>query len=377
MRRRSLASWLALAYALLVGYASLYPFAVWQLPPGTDLLDVLSLPWPRWWLGFDVVSNLLGYLPLGLMLFAAAVRSGFSLRQGVLAGLLLPVLLSFFMESLQHFLPSRVPSLADWLLNSLGALLGVGLGALIHALGGLERWETLRDRWFLPHSEGALALLLLWPVGLLFPAPVPLGQGQVLPRLRESVLQWLSDTPLDWATAGEELLMAPNRALPPGIEAITIALGLLAPTLVALSVAQAAGWRKLGLVVGALLLGTLTTTFSTAMSFGPQHALAWLTQAALWGLGLGAALALLLSLLAWRATAACGLVVVTALIALVSSAPTDPYFAQSLASWEQGRFIRFHGVAQWVGWLWPFAALWWLLARVSRREVTSDAVGRP
>jgi hypothetical protein len=56
------------------------------------------------------------------------------------------------------------------------------------------------------------------------------------------------------------------------------------------------------------------------------------------------------------------------MVALVAQAPTDPYFAQSLQAWEQGRFIRFHGAAQWVGWLWPYAAMAYLLARVSARD---------
>jgi hypothetical protein len=53
---------------------------------------------------------------------------------------------------------------------------------------------------------------------------------------------------------------------------------------------------------------------------------------------------------------------------LVAQAPDDPYFAQSLQGWEQGRFIRFHGAAQWVGWAWPYAALIYLLARLAARE---------
>jgi thiosulfate reductase cytochrome b subunit len=36
----------------------------------------------------------------------------------------------------------------------------------------------------------------------------------------------------------------------------------------------------------------------------------------------------------------------------------SPYFDQSLGAWEQGRFIHFHGVSQWLGWIWPFVALW-------------------
>ena len=62
------------------------------------------------------------------------------------------------------------------------------------------------------------------------------------------------------------------------------------------------------------------------------------------------------------------LVALSALVALVAHAPADPYFAESLQAWEQGRFIRFHGAAQWVGWLWPYAALLYLLSRVAARE---------
>jgi hypothetical protein len=53
---------------------------------------------------------------------------------------------------------------------------------------------------------------------------------------------------------------------------------------------------------------------------------------------------------------------------LVAQAPIDPYYAESLQAWEQGRFIRFHGAAQWVGWLWPYVALVYLLLRVTARE---------
>jgi hypothetical protein len=61
------------------------------------------------------------------------------------------------------------------------------------------------------------------------------------------------------------------------------------------------------------------------------------------------------------------LLATTALIALVSEAPTDPYLAQSLAAWELGRFIHFYGLAQWLGWLWPSFVLAWLLAMLTQR----------
>lgn len=369
-RRRSLASLLALAYGLLVVYASLYPFNGWRWPLGASLGDVLHLPWPRWWLEFDVVSNLLGYLPIGGLLFAALVRSGWGVRAGLLLGLLVPSALSFSMEILQHFLPLRVPSLADWALNSAGAALGVTLALMVHALGGLERWQTLRDRWFFSSSEAGLALLTLWPVGLLFPTPMPLGVGQVLSlwtALRDGLTDLLSGTPLQFSFLDEAGTIELSRALPPGLEALAIALGVLAPSVVALTVAKP-GWRKLALVLGASALGVAVTTLSTAMSFGPEHALAWMTNPATVGLGLGMLLAIVFCWVPARLVAALGLVSITMLLVLVNMAPSNPYFAQNLASWEQGRFIRFHGVAQWVGWLWPFITLMWLLGRVSRRD---------
>ena len=35
---------------------------------------------------------------------------------------------------------------------------------------------------------------------------------------------------------------------------------------------------------------------------------------------------------------------------------------------QQGRFVRFNGLTQWLGWVWPFAALFYLLQRLSRQE---------
>lgn len=366
MRRASSATWLLLAYLALVVYASLYPFWPWHWPPGLDLQGFLFLPWPKYWGSFDVEANLAGYLPLGLLGFAAALRSGLGLRAALLLGLLPWPVLARLMESLQYFLPGRVPSKADWLLNSAGAILGVGMGLLLNAFGGLRRWQDLRDYWFQPHSAGALALLALWPVGLLFPTPVPLGLGQWLPHLEVLAVGALEGTPwaLQWAEDADELV----RALPPGLEAIAIALGLLAPSLLALSIARP-GWRRLVLVAGAFALGVLGTALSTALNFGPQHAWTWFTLASWPGLVAGLVLAMLACLLPRRLCAALGLVAMCALIALVSAAPSDPYLAQSLHTWEQGRFINMYGLAQWVGWVWPFVALGWLLTLVGRRSV--------
>lgn len=364
-RYRSSAVPLAWLCAALIAYASLYPFTGWRVSSADWWQFLVNLP-PHWRNTFDLVSNLVGYVPLGALVCAALLRSGREARQAAPVALLAGAGLSLAMETLQNYLPRRVPSNIDLALNTLGTLAGVALAVLVHRLGGIERWQAVRDRWFIRHCAGGLALLLLWPMGLLFPAPLPLGLGQVLERAQEGLRALLEDTPaIDWV----EPFLTAVPALeppPPATELAAVALGLLAPCMVAYTIAQR-GWRRVVLAAGAALFGAAATTLSTALNFGPDHALAWRTPNSSTGFAVGALLALALAPVPRRVAAGIGLVALTALVLLVAQVPSDPYFAESLAAWEQGRFIRFHGAAQWVGWLWPYAAAIYLLVRIGAR----------
>ena len=103
----------------LIVYASLYPFEHWR-DQGIWTWSFLSAPWPRYWLGFDVASNVLGYAPLGFFLALSVMRMGWHGRV-ILVSTAGAALLSLTMEGLQSYLPARVPSLPDFLLNTLGA----------------------------------------------------------------------------------------------------------------------------------------------------------------------------------------------------------------------------------------------------------------
>jgi VanZ family protein len=365
-RHRSSAAPLAWLYAGLVVYASLYPFTGWSASVA-PIWAFLSADWPWWWGRFDLISNVLGYVPLGVLVFGALVRTGWRVLSAVVLAFVTGSLLSLSMEFLQNFLPTRVPSNLDLATNALGTALGALTGLVLHLLGMVERWQRLRERWFIERSAGGLALLLLWPVGLLFPLPTPLGMGQVLERLRNWLQlmiegSWLEPWLFDWLQ-----VQAVLEPLTPGNELTVIALGLLAPCGIAFAITRSRVYRLIGLaVMGAVGFGI--TTLSTAMNFGPEHALAWLTPSALpaWSFGM-----LLGALSCWfprRVSAALGLMVLAALVALVEQAPSDPYFAQSLQAWEQGRFIHFHGAAQWVGWLWPYSAMLYLVVRLASVE---------
>ncbi len=366
-RRHGASGLLALAWVALIVYASLFPFTGWRWPPGAQFADVLRLPWSRWIGSFDVVSNLLGYLPLGLFAGLALRRSGSRWRAVLPRVAMLAAALSYTLEVTQHLVPGRAPSLLDWELNTAGAVLGALVAGVLRAAGWAGRIERAHDRWLQRGGDAAVVLLLLWPVALLFPAPVPLGLGQVGWRLREFAAAWVDDVvwalPLaDWLGT---LPVAP--APPTSTVTLTVALGLLAPCLLAFA-ASRPGWRRALLAIATALVALLATTLSTALNFGPDHALAWRTPAVLGALAAALVVALALAWIGPRLAGGLALVVLTGLVMLVHQVPSDAYFAQSLQGWEQGRFIRFHGLAQWVGWLWPYAAMVWLLARLRARD---------
>ncbi|MEO7850858.1 MAG: VanZ family protein, partial [Rubrivivax sp.] len=331
---------LALAYAAVILYASLYPFTGWRWPPGVPFISLLALPWPPWRDTFDVLSNMIGYMPLGALLVVLQLRGGHTLARAAAVALAAAATLSYGTEVAQQFVPARVPSRVDWALNCAGAAVGIAASAALHSLGLPSRWQALRERWFVRDSAGALALLALWPLALLFPAPVPLGLGHIGGQARELLVD-LQDA-MPWADSSGALLPAAAavaQRLSALSEGLVQMLGLLAPCLLAFSITLGKA-RRAGVALGLLLLAVLVTTLSTALSFGPAHALAWSTPSSLPALLLGLLLAALAARLRARAIAVLGLLALAMLVLLVSQAPTDPYFSLNLQNWEQGRFVR-------------------------------------
>jgi VanZ family protein len=363
---RSTAWPLALMLAALVLYASLYPFVGWRWPQGMVGADWLLLPWPKGRLRFDELSNFLGYVPIGALLVIAVLRSGGGRGLALAAALGLSAALSYSVELAQQFLPPRVPSAKDCLFNLGGALAGAALAVAIHAAGTLDHWHAIRLRWFERDSAWAFVLLLLWPVALLFPAPAPLALGHIWGEVHDWLQTLLADTPwADDAALWFRAAAETGRPLTRLQELLISGLGLLAPCLVAYATTRA-GWHRLLLVAGAAVLAVGMMTMSTALNFGPEHAWAWWSPHTGPSLLVGAVLAAALAGVAPRWAAALGVLALALFVALVGQAPNDPYFAASLAGWEQGRLVRFHGLAQWVGWLWPYGAMAWLLMRLVR-----------
>jgi VanZ family protein len=361
---RSVAIHLAWVYALLLVYASLFPFEGWRWPAGAALHELARLNWPPWRNRFDEWSNVLGYVPLGLAVFGAVM--GGARRPPALVAWLLAgaagAALSYAMEFTQHFIPGRFPSLRDWTNNTVGAAAGGLLAWVLQALGWWRAGVRWRDRWFHPHSSAALVLLALWPLGLLFPTPMPLGIGQIGGEPWSEQLRELLDALMGKDGAAAEL--AARLGVPAPMtaqrEAWVLAAGLAGPCLLA-GVVTRGGWRRWLLAPAAAVIALGVMTLSTALNVGPDHATAWMTRLHLQTLAAAVLVCAALCLMGPRWCAVASLLALLVLVVLVADAPSDPYYVASLQGWEQGRFIRFHGLSQLIGWLWPYAAMAWLL----------------
>ena len=348
---RSSATLLALIFALLIVYASLYPFAGWR-DQGIVPWSFLTAPWPRYWSRFDLGANLLGYMPLGFLMTLALLRTRL-LPQPALLATLAAALLSLFMEGLQTYLPQRVPQLSDWLLNGAGALLGALLAQVLQHLGVVDHWSRFRASWFVREARAPLVLLLLWPVALLFPPAAPLALGQIRERLHSFLNDWVEGTPLAPYIDAPSGYLLPLSNL---AELLSVGLGFMIPCLLAYSITQ--GWpRRLALMLAGVGIAFAASGLSATLSFSPEYGWAWLSPPARAGLLVGGVFAALAVILPRRLCLALLMVALVWQLGLINSAPETPYYAQTLQSWEQGRFIRFHGLAQWLGWLWPYLAL--------------------
>jgi hypothetical protein len=191
-----------------------------------------------------------------------------------------------------------------------------------------------------------------------------MGLGQVVERLEAALGNLLEGSmAMQWVPLGQ-LALQPLSAL---AEWCCVVLGLLIPGLLGFCVIPRLA-KRAWLVVWVLLLGVGVTGLSAALSFGPQHAWEWLVPSTCLALGMATLSLILLIWVPTRAAAALALLALGVDLSLVNQDLVSPYFEQTLFLWEQGRFIRFHGVVQWLGWLWPFAALGYVLSLLWARE---------
>ena len=349
-------------YGFLIAYGSWYTFSGWRnngLPP----FGFLRAAMPHYWTVFDAVTNVLAYIPLG-MLAVLALYPALRGMAAVVAAVLLSTLLSATMETGQNYLPSRVASNLDLITNAGGAALGALLGRLAtRAFLEQSRLLSLRRLWFSQEASRGLIVLALWPLAQVYPQAWMFGHAQLV-----SVLSgWLSellDRPLD-------LLSLLLRGASPSAEhywlaeSIITATGLSGAVLMMMCLFRDRAPKQLlaGLLVAAALL---SKTLSWALVFGPDSAFAWLTPGSEAGLLIGA---MMLSGLVFAPPPAqrrvAALALATSLL-VVNLVPANSYFLSTLQAWPPGRFQNFAGAAQALSLAWPWLALWFLMHPVHR-----------
>lgn len=260
-------SWLPLAgYVVLILASSLHPYAGWR-PLASWSFEFITAPLPPFITRTDLTTNFLVYLPLGYLL---ALRLAQPRRRGraVLFATLAGMALSLTLEGLQQLIPGRIASNLDALLNAFGTLTGALLTLHHRRLLRAARWaRSWRLAWFKPglRVNLGLVLIVLWGLAQFSLLPVP-GAGWLGLHLRpldtapggldQLNLAWFAAVGLEMTALGAftACLLRPGRYV--------TALVLLFPLAFALKLLAATLLLKLKVVGGVLSLETLIAFFA-------------------------------------------------------------------------------------------------------------------
>ncbi|GAB3541085.1 VanZ family protein [Noviherbaspirillum agri] len=351
-----------LMYAFLIVYASLYPFSKWN-DIGLAPWAFIRMPMPHYWTGFDVATNVVGYLPFGALVVFALYPTVRGLP-AVLVAIVSGALVSGAMEAIQTFLPNRVSSNLDFLTNVAGTGIGAVAGWFFTPLF-LEqsRLLQLRRDWFIPEAGRGLIVLALWPLAQIYPQGYLFGHGQFMPVLSQWLSEWL-ETPVDLVallSEGMHLTVQEYWLA----ETLITAFGLTG-ALLTLSCLLRKHAPKAMLLMALLLAAVAVKLMANALLFTPANAFAWWTPGAKGGVLIGV---MMIGGLAYAPPAAQRRLAATALLVsfiAINLVPSNPYFVATLQTWVQGKFLNFNGAAHFLSVFWPFFALWFLLHPVHR-----------
>jgi len=358
-RTSPLARGALLAYTVLIVYSGLAPWSGWR-DLGISPWAFLTAPVPRYLTAFDLIVNVLGYLPFGALVVLSLhprLRGAAALAAATLAGLLL----AGCIEALQTYLPQRVSSNIDLATNTLGAALGALL-VLPFAAGLIDRGRLAqwRARWFTRESSALLVVLALWPAAQTAPAPMLFGNGSLFDGGDLLVaLGWVTPLQVAMRFGAAEFVLA---------EAVVVVAGMLAAGLALAATMQPAAPR-LPLLLLFVAAALLARSFAYASAFGPEQAFVWLTPGAVGGLCLGTLVLMVAAQGRPRAIYGVAWLALCAWLLAVNLIPDNPYHVDWLARHRPGRLAHFRAASVWLAHAWPLllvaalAALPWLRRR--------------
>jgi hypothetical protein len=294
---------------------------------------------------FDGIVNVIAYLPLG-MFVALMPRRAHPVRR-IATGALAGFVLSFAMETLQAYLPTRDASLLDWATNTLGAAGGGALAAWFARSAHLKRAvSNARNRWFMGGKLGdaGLALLTLWLV------------AQSNPGIGLFAISWDPSAQVAGSAPPREFAAFLIDAFESALQFVGVGL------FVALLVRER---RLFGAAILALIVAVSIAKGGVAAAMlRPEPWQSWLRPEISFGIAVGALLLLAAISLARP------VMIVVSTVALLLSVALPPlvidqqsvHITLTLFNWRYGQLLNFNGLTHTVLLVWPLAAGAWLFA---------------
>ncbi len=126
------------------------------LRPSWGEFDHAGAASTRWSYWEDIAVNVAGFIPVGFV-FMAYFSSVRALRRSALVVIMVGFVLSFTIEALQRFLPTRDSGMTDLVTNTAGTLVGVGLYRFswVQALVG-----RIKDSEICLHADGKVGVAI-------------------------------------------------------------------------------------------------------------------------------------------------------------------------------------------------------------------------
>ncbi|MGX5200823.1 VanZ family protein [Aliikangiella sp. IMCC44632] len=158
--------WLLWMVVFVIVYGSVYPFDfVWVDPASIAWFDWTTQLQQRTTNG-DILSNYLTFIPLGFCSFLVNPLKVKSIALRIASVILLSLLLAYLMQLIQFYIPSRVPTVADVLVNFWGICTGVMCGVLV-AYQSIKSPQIFAARP--PYFYALFSLIVCWFLYKLFP----------------------------------------------------------------------------------------------------------------------------------------------------------------------------------------------------------------
>lgn len=348
--RALLRSYITAGYALFIIYASLTPFSGWQ-EQGLDFTAVMFAPLAQTYSWLDAITNFLAYLPFGLLL-CLTLRARTSATYSVLFTTLFGFALSAMMEYLQLYLPHRISSNLDLLINGGGMFCGALLAASIVPRAWFFSLMHFRFHYF---QRGAgvdfgLALVLLWMFAQINPSLPMLGNVFITEVMHQPFIPPII-TPFNWLESA----------------AVTLNLLMLGALLLTLLHSRR---HAVAALLMTLCLIALMKFIAAAVLLKSWALLLWLNGEAMLGIFIGV---ILMALIGWLTrpylirSAACiaCLYLVLAQGVLESGSPSA---AMRLYQWRFGHLLTYNGLSQTMMLIFPLLMLGYLWRGARQQE---------